>query len=401
MLAPKTVNSVNLEFLSYILENQFILAQSLNKAYQTSLPDDAILYEEKLKRGDNALNINLTHLLELRIFSRFLDNFLSFAIEDTDIPQEIKNNLIKLTLSKVDSPPEYRGNQQDTPQPRELESYLIVTIHPEEDPTKFLINAWLIEDNQAIANGNLEGFKNLLENQDYQFGVNCRIHEVEQQLNRFLDKALDLLEDKTCRLTLEVFLPKHLMLTAVDRWKITFDKTDDDICFGVDYPLRLRSQERLDPTYRKKYKNLWQQQWNRVMMLLNQNPSLDLFETLEELENINWKKIKLNLENKIGLKLACSPAQAKLNDLFTAILRSATPIAIWTRCDRPNPNCGAIIDQLLCSQPLGQLSESIHRLRKEADAETDDHIGLHLSLLWEDPHRIPPDVNIPLRPPGK
>ncbi|WP_375490815.1 hypothetical protein [uncultured Nostoc sp.] len=46
--------------------------------------------------------------------------------------------------------------------------------------------------------------------------------------------------------------------------------------------------------------------------------------------------------------------------------------------------------------------KSSNRLtREKADAQTEEHLGFHLALLWEDPHRLTPNVMLELKTPGQ
>ncbi|MGL6139147.1 MAG: hypothetical protein ACRC2M_17775, partial [Planktothrix sp.] len=132
----------------------------------------------------------------------------------------------------------------------------------------------------------------------------------------------------------------------------------------------------------------------------------ELFEHLDQMENFNWRLLRMNLKEKIGLKLTCAPPKTKMEYLFKAILGATTPIAIWTRCHVDHCDLAAEIDRILTLNNLSRLCESVQTVRAEADAQrlddpTLDHLGFHLSLLWEDPYRIPPDVMVQLMPPGQ
>ena len=73
----------------------------------------------------------------------------------------------------------------------------------------------------------------------------------------------------------------------------------------------------------------------------------------------------------------------------------AVPVALWLRCEvSPNDNeHNGQFDKLLgCS--IDQLIETVARNRIEALADTkNSQIGYHISLLWEDPYRLPIDID--------
>ncbi|HBK22986.1 MAG TPA: hypothetical protein DDZ60_10915 [Planktothrix sp. UBA10369] len=305
-----------------------------------------------------------------------------------------------------------------------LESYLIVTVKPDDkldaqpddkhtvkpddNSKEFFLKAWLIEDNSRLTNNfeftndYLSAFKYLLDDENERpQGILCEFNQIPEEFKKFVSKALKELRGKTCDLTIEVFLPNKLICTAVDRWQIF----DNETTLGAEYPVRLRSLERLDwEKYLDRNFSKWSQQWNQVISILDKQPTSTFFQHFQkrEMDQLNGKQLKncLVQSGKVGLKLTCSPPENKIEDLFKAISYAA-PIAIWTRCNVVNCtqcdtlNCTQVeaIDQILNSQPLRYLPQSVQKLRADADAqENDQHLGCHLALLWEYPYRLPPDV---------
>jgi hypothetical protein len=177
----------------------------------------------------------------------------------------------------------------------------------------------------------------------------------------------------------------------IDRWKIS-DPVDEDMTLGIKYPIRLRSLERLDLRYLDHYLSQWRESWHQVRKLLENTPNQECFETLAEIENFSWKLLKVNLNKKIGLKVTCHHPKSMRKDLFKAILQATTPVAIWTRTDIPNLDQVTAIDEILSFKPLCHLCESVRQTREKADAQTGEHLGHHLALLWENPYRLTPDI---------
>ena len=93
--------------------------------------------------------------------------------------------------------------------------------------------------------------------------------------------------------------------------------------------------------------------------------------------------------------------KAKTKELFKAILTATTPIAIWTRYDIPDFDHVSAIDEILTFKPLCHLCESVRQTREQADAQTKEHLGFHLAILWEDPYRLTPNVMLELTTPGQ
>ena len=366
--------------------------ESIRKAYQESLPPDASLWLWNLERN------NITQMLqELEGFRRLFEFFTRLS-KDEKLPEENRNQLSNLAERLDTKKYPVTTNSSDIGLP-ELESYLIATIENNEKSKDFLINAWLIIDNSIVVN-NPSAFEPLIDGNETTQGVECEFNQIAEQLNKFLKKALGYLRGKKYYLTIEIFLPDHLMSTPIDRWKI-IDPIDDETTFGVKYPIRLRSLERLNSNYLDLYLSDWYKQWDRIKNILHEKPIPELFEHIEEMETFNWKLLRNNLSEKIGLKLTCAPPQAKRKDLFKAILTATTPIAIWTRCDLPNFDQVAAINEVLNSKDLCHLCESVKNFREKADAQTDDHLGFYLAILWEDPYRLTPNAMLELKTPGQ
>jgi vWA-MoxR associated protein C-terminal domain/CHAT domain len=359
--------------------------ESIQQAYRDSLPVDAGVW--------NLEGNNITNIIPTLAQYRRLPEFFNRLIQDEGLPPAIRGKLSD--LFKIEKQPITKIKQT-------LESYVIVTVNKSDDTSKkVLLNAWLILDNSVVDDPSR--FQSLLDDgNETQQGVLCKFNQIPEQVNKFIGKALRYLRGKKYHLTIEVFLPSDLMCTEVDRWEIFEDKTT----LGVEYPIRLRSLERLDLNYLERRLSDWFQQWDRVYPVLHEIPNPELFVHLQEMENFNWKKLINTLKQKLGLKLTCAPPQAKREDLFKAILQATTPIAIWTRCPVDHCDLAAEIDRILTINNLSCLCESVQQVRAEADAQrlddpTLDHLGFHLALLWEDPHRLTPDVMLELKTPGR
>ncbi|AFZ01292.1 hypothetical protein [Calothrix sp. PCC 6303] len=370
--------------------------ESIQQAYQEALPPDAGVWglEEN----------NITQILQkLEQFRRLFD-FFNRLSQDKNVPQEIRNKLNvvaeELALKKYPDenknklPADFVSNKEG-----QLQSYLIATLERCSDNEDFLLNAWLIIDD-SIPGNNLSKFTSLLAQDEQQQGTLCKFNDIPKQLNKFLKTSLKYLRGKQYQLIIEIFLPSDLIGTEVDRWKIS-DPIVEEITLGIKYPIRLRSLERLDIDYLDSYLSDWYKYWDKVKTVLHNEPIQELFAHLQEMETFNWKSLRNNLQEKIGLKLTCAPPKAKTKELFKAILTATTPIAIWTRYDIPNFDHVSAIDEILTFKPLCHLCESVRQTREKADAQTEEHLGFHLALLWEDPYRLTPNVMLELKTPGQ
>ncbi|MFM9264955.1 hypothetical protein [Tychonema sp. BBK16] len=370
------------------LNFSIIPPESIQKAYQDSLPPDADVWDLPPPNADvlDLAGNNIEAILKKLKGFRQLPQFFERLSQDENVPKKIRDQIANKLPSK--KYPEKGKNKSSTDffynQPGPLKSYLIATLVPgDSDDEKFLLNAWLIIDDSVK---DLSKFQSLLDHNEQQRGKLCKLTQVPTELNKFLTKALRYLRGKRYDLTIEIFLPIDLMCMEIDRWKIT-DPIADDITLGNKYPIRLRSLERLNLDYLDSYLSQWYKYWDKVMEILQDEPIQELFqelfEHLQEMESFNWKLLSSNLSGKIGLKVTCTHSKAIRKDLFKAILKATTPIAIWIRTDIANLDQVTAIDKILTFKPLCHLCESVRFTREQADAQTEEHLGHHLALLWE------------------
>ena len=370
--------------------------ESIQKAYQEALPPDAGLWGLE---GNN-----ITQILQQLEQFRTLFEFFNRLSQDTNISQEIRNQLSEIAeeLALKKYPNENKNNlSSDVVSKKEgqLQSYLIATLERCDNNEDFLLNAWLIIDD-SLPKNNLSKFTSLLNQDEQQQGTLCKFKDIPTQFNKFITESLKHLRGKQYQLIIEVFLPSNLINTEVDRWKI-YDPIVKEVTLGTKYPIRLRSLERLDIKYLDSYLSDWYKYWDKVKTVLHNKQIQELFVHLQEMENFNWPSLKISLNDKIGLKVTCAPPKAKTEDLFKAILTATTPIAIWTRYDNiPNFDHVSAIDKIL-TKPLCHLCESVRQTREQADAQTEEHLGFHLAILWEDPYRLTPNVMLELTTPGQ
>jgi hypothetical protein len=378
-----------------------IPSESIQKAYQDSLPPDADVWDLPPLNADvsDLAGDNIATVLKKLNEFRQLSQFFERLSQDENLPVEIRARIANKLPSK--KYPEKGKNKSSTDffynQPGRLKSYLIATLVPgDNDGDKFLLNAWLISDNSVQ---DLSKFQSLLDPNEPQTGRLCKLTQISTELDKFLNKALRYLRGKRYDLTIEIFLPSDLMCMEIDRWKIT-DPTSDETTLGIKYPIRLRSLERLNHQYLIHYESKWRDHWDKVRDTLENEPIQKLFEHLQEMESFKWELLRNKLNGKIGLKVTCTHSKSLRKNLFKAILQATTPIAIWIRTDIANLDQVTEIDKILTSKPLCHLSESVRLTREQADAQTEEHLGHHLALLWENPYRLPPDMT-ELNSPGQ
>lgn len=380
LLKLLSFTDADLSNLSSIIQDKTV-GEMVKKAYQDSLPPDADLWV----KGASDLSQMLSELDQIRK----LGDFLFRLSQDQKLPLEyqsyLKNLAEKLKEKKSDAKTQY-------PRAKYLDSYLMIKVEPynlqpQECPKEFLVNGWLLMDDSS-GNPDLSQFKPMLHGNETAAGIICQEKQLDEVFNQLVEKIAEYYP-----LNIEVFLPMSLMGIAVDQWLID-DPMLNKRPLGVRYPIRLRSLDRMMKlTPLAAYRCHWQQNWDRVRTFLEEKPGTELFEHLQNMENLTSKRLALSLKEKIGLKVTCPIPQGKTEDLFKGILLATTPIALWTRCEiEPHSSGSAEIDRIL-SQPLKNLCKSVQEIREKAEAEENEqHLGCHLSLLWDNPYRLLPDT---------
>jgi hypothetical protein len=367
-----------------ILLGQLNQPETIQQASQNALPAD--INRSRLQTTDYEQIV-----AELDDFRR-LPDFVQQLANDANVPPKIREKLLE-TIGR--SP---NSSLPVTPTSTLLQSHLLIVLKPDAISEKFRVNGWLIPDD--MERDQAKRFKTL-DIDESEKGISCGLDKVPQVLNDLLDLSLGHLMGKRYELTIEIFLPMDSLCTAVDAWKIS--DLFDEIPVGTMHRVVVRSCERLEPKYLASRLNQWYANWERVTGVGQANPSQDDFEDLGDFCDCNWKRVGNSLVQKLGLKLTCGLLDDHKRPLFTAILKAATPIALWSRCDLAHLDQVAEINALITSNPLLKLSEAVWRQRQQADEEDDPamHLGSHLGILWEDPYRLTPDAMMQLMSPGQ
>jgi hypothetical protein len=187
-----------------------------------------------------------------------------------------------------------------------------------------------------------------------------------------------------------MFLPLDLLNESVDTWEIDDEYGCFPVPLGTEYKLVVRSYERILPNYR--HKGLWKEKWG----ILQQQAQVSICRcsafVLSDCDDLRQLFVELKKQNTIGLKLGKVPVQTGKESVFGLILQTAIPVALWLRKNL-SLNCQEQIDGLLnCG--IQELPTTVQGKRSHAFSQPpDSDVGHHLSLLWEDPNRVPPPIH--------
>lgn len=389
-------NTQNLLNILISYENK--ISNRVKRAYLACSPDDwlnpvpdrlgKILAElQKMPQGESKYTV--------------LEKFIARLSIDSEISQPLSKQLNIWAESNINGYSELLNLiLTQTQESINKNPYLIVVVRRSEqdsltNPNKedcYFVDAWLIPDGNTYNYQNSSGCKQLVYSQNdiktKQSKVNNQesltFAEVPQSINIFLNQIG---EYSSSRLTIEMFLPLELINEAVDSWEIE-NEFGISVKLSGEYKVVVRSTERLLPTY-SRYKGFWQEKWQTLQKRIKLSVLSDF--VLWDDDDLKKLFFELKKENTIGIKLKKIPIQTGKGSVFAVILSTATPVALWLRCHLPK--CNQQVDGLLgCS--IEQLTKTVAEKRQEALPEPEDsHIGHHLSLLWEDPYRLPPSID--------
>ncbi|MCX6028221.1 MAG: caspase family protein [Chloroflexi bacterium] len=183
---------------------------------------------------------------------------------------------------------------------------------------------------------------------------------------------------------LEFIVPRELLVADLDRWKY---QGKNQITYGIQYPVVVRLRDRLampDNADRQMVFSWWRKKWDEFHDHIRHCDCNALHwltpKEADELDDvwIDWQ----DAEELTCLGVAALPADK--DALFTAVCDAGIPIAVLSR----RPSEPLLITALMGGSSLAELYEVVHQARR-ANRKDESHISNHLTLLWDDPKRIP------------
>ncbi len=361
----------------------------IKKAYRVCCPDGWQLLPEELQEVPERILVDLETIQNGRSKHTAVERFVACLLADAEIPLSVVNELSKWANQNINAFPELLNQEKEILEQRRKtrESCLLILLKDsQQKPGRYNVNAWIIPDVETYKYQTSFGIENLLENSDSRlFDETFTIDEIPQLLNNFIEKSSN--KYPLRNLIIELFLPLELLNYPVDSWRL-----DEDFGFstpiGQDYRVVVRSSERLTIRYSRR-REFWENKWEALQQL-KQSSTCSAF-LLGNEERLKSLISELKSPTVIGLKLAKAPMKLGKGSILAAILETAIPVALWLRQNIPGWDCQSEIDKILdCC--IHNLPESVKQKRQLAASDTDIPIGHHLSLLWEDPYRLPPDI---------
>ena len=213
---------------------------------------------------------------------------------------------------------------------------------------------------------------------------------------------------KLPELMIEFFLPRELLSHDIDQWNME-DEFIDELTLGSEHRVIVRSQERVsNPRLQGHWRKKWKEFQGRIQS--------DCFHGSIEIicQEKHYAKGELYKQLVNCACTSCLGFLFMLKDTssderpLTEMLRAGIPVALWPRpCDGSSEYLSDIrekIKRLLLDSNPSELPERVKSERLDAIDCDEPHIGHYLTLLWDDPDRLPmkydPQINTQLQAPA-
>ncbi|AFY55457.1 hypothetical protein Riv7116_2976 [Rivularia sp. PCC 7116] len=395
-VAQKFQTTISLFKILKPLEGTYI--ETMQQAYQACADDSSFHdWEEEIPETPETL-IEIFEGIEETSSQNYNEKLSQFAVNllnDGDIPEKKASQLNKWGEKYVGKFYKQLSHRENDVQDKDTTSHLIIIFHPcKQYKQRYWFEAWFIPYGEEGKFNSKTGEGYISINQDGE--NNKKIKFEEKEIADLLKFCFEQIYQQPTfsrhQTSIEFILPNELLNQPVDSWTIAADEDEHDIPspIGNEYKVIVRSYKRL-----KKYlnKNDWEQKWQTFVNCACSEcfVSDDDCDSDEELDKQLY--YILLRENITALKLIKSPSPEVFPKILAAINQSAIPVALWIREELQHLNIREEIDELLkCS--IMKLPERVKEKRWQASVAVDKtHIGNHISLLWENPYLIPPQID--------
>ena len=259
--------------------------------------------------------------------------------------------------------------------------YLIVRIEESSDKDYYFVNAWFIPDGNTYHYADNLDCEAIFHHQDRDRDRDrFTLKEISEKI--IIDYLIQVggkclrFDNPSNKLTVEIFLPNDLIFEAVDSWEMKDGLSGKVPRLGSQHKVVVRLSKRIEPLYIKLYKISWDRKWQALNKNIKVNQAF-----IDDLS-------QLNNDDTIGIYFAKT---GKKSVNFDDMVRYGIPLAL---CLRRKTKSDIQLSQLLgCC--INELIQTVAEKRIEAFSQPNNnsHIGHHISLLWENPYRLPPNIH--------
>jgi hypothetical protein len=309
-----------------------------------------------------------------------------------------------LTQARQKLEPDPKQELPPAPPPKVTTAgHLLIKIDSRVNPGTYSVMAWLVGSDRSEC---LRAGEEEVRRED----LPGYIGQLLQDLDNY-----DLAADQSW---IEFFLPRELLNSDVDQWKME-QPLSAALPLGADRRVSVRSLDRVRVrsallALRKRWEVL-QKRSGPECCIRDAHQELDepgAAAIWIDHDECDAAALLVRLRDAAGVVCAllgraprATPDQRE-RDALGALLQAGIPVLLWARCCPPvephsiRPELG----QLLADAALANLPDQVWKRRKQAvwRRETTS-LYQHLTLLWDDPTRIPPDMDPrnQLRAPGR
>ncbi|MGC9669132.1 effector-associated domain 2-containing protein [Planosporangium sp. 12N6] len=306
---------------------------------------------------------------------------LAQAFRDT--PYEDLGDLVSEVGYRTSGGPVMLADPAATPDPGRY--YFVVRLA--EDglaPSRYLVHVWLADDRGAWELRYTSDSPHLLA-------------EVRTMVD---DQLAALAEDEAVEidaLSIEFILPRALLDHGVDQWLVSAPGVSNAI--GVHYPVVVRDLARMR-------NRIIRSRWRQRCRWLNGHghptaAKAVRFEHLNGTAPDIFAELMQDPECPACL-VVLGPSAAHVAGRVGAWLSAGIPVVVWCRHDGVSARFDTHLPSILISGGIGSLPTAVWRLRQDSGRVDSghEHVGKHITLLWDDENRMPPDERGRLRQPA-
>ena len=216
--------------------------------------------------------------------------------------------------------------------------------------------------------------------------------EIGQQLITLVEDLPGAID--TTHLCFEFFLPVQYISEAVDQLQYKDDFRP--VRLGATYQVVVRS---LDRARSKKPYPYWSIRWNNYRSCAKSGMTPNISRVFDALPD-DPEQLLIELQADGDGTAACVGLGCVVPDInhIMTLLSAGVPIALWARpyenAGCPSEDVAQKVRALTDSENIPDLPRLVHQERRRANSPS--HPGNHLTLLWDDPTRIPEGLK-PLR----
>jgi hypothetical protein len=314
-----------------------------------------------------------------------LYTFLSRLAESfRDAPHDDLGDLVSEVGYRTGGSPVVMADPAEAPDPGQY--YFVVRLAEHGlAPSRYLLHVWLADE---------RGTWDLRYTSDVPHHLEEVRAKVDEQLAALAaDEAVDI-----GGLSIEFILPRALLDHGVDQWVVAAPGVSNAI--GVHYPVVVRDLARMR-------NRIIRSRWRRRCQWLNEHDrgtaaGAVRFEHLNGGGPDNFAELMLDPERPACL-VVLGPSAAHVASRVGGWLSAGIPVVVWCRHDALAARFDTHLPGMLISGGVRSLRTAVWRLRQDSGRPDSqhEHVGMHITLLWDDESRMPPDERGRLRQPAQ